>query len=310
MISEQISVLLVEDNPADARLLREWLAELPSALYTLAHADRLERALQRLSEERFDVILLDLSLGEERGIATFLHVHEHAPDVPIVVLTVLDDEALAVQALRAGAQDYLVKGQVDASLLARSMRYAIERHQTLMGLRSLSFIDDLTGLYNRRGFITLAKQQLKLVQRTGQGLLLVFADLDGLKEINDTFGHQEGDLALIKAADVIKGTFRGSDIVARIGGDEFAVLVVDAADENATTLVTRLQARLDDCNLKNRHYTLSMSTGLASFNPNDPFSVERLLAIADEALYEQKRSKRESCLTTVAAGLGEEHQAS
>jgi Flp pilus assembly CpaE family ATPase len=124
-----MKVLLIEDNPGDARLIREMLAEERVASFDLERADRLSTGLGRLAVGGIDVVLLDLSLPDSQGLSTFVRVHAQAPEVPIVLLTGLDDEQLAVEAMRQGAQDYLVKGQVDSSLLVRSMRYAIERHR-------------------------------------------------------------------------------------------------------------------------------------------------------------------------------------
>src|ERR1700681_3138927 len=131
---EGISALLVEDNPGDARLFLELVRETGAEHLKLEHVDRLDAALARLSNDTFDVILLDLSLPDEQGLATLTRTHAHAPNVPIVVLTGLDDEALAVKAVRAGAQDYLVKGRVDGDLLIRSMRYATERARAVEAL--------------------------------------------------------------------------------------------------------------------------------------------------------------------------------
>src|SRR5579864_8662955 len=124
---EGIRVLLVEDNPGDARLFRELVRDTSAGRLALDHATRLDTALDRLTREHFDVMLLDLSLPDEQGLTTLTRAHAHAPNVPIVVLTGLDDEALAVKAVRAGAQDYLVKGRVDGDLLVRAIRYASER---------------------------------------------------------------------------------------------------------------------------------------------------------------------------------------
>lgn len=127
MSSQDIKVLLVEDNPGDARLVREMLHEGGEAEFSIAHVEQLGEALERLGEERFDVILLDLSLPDSHGLDTFIKVHDRASEVPILVSTGLDDEALGVKAVQEGAQDYLVKGQVDGKSLLRSVRYAIER---------------------------------------------------------------------------------------------------------------------------------------------------------------------------------------
>jgi serine phosphatase RsbU (regulator of sigma subunit) len=137
MDEDPIHILLVEDNPGDARLLRETLREVPTAQFALTLVERLDQALQSLAEKRFDVVLLDLSLPDSQGLETCARVHARAPQAPLVVLTGLDDETLAVQALQNGAQDYLVKGQVDGNMLLRSMRYAIERTRRLDAERAL-----------------------------------------------------------------------------------------------------------------------------------------------------------------------------
>ena len=131
---EGIRILLVEDNPADARLLVELLRETGAGRVKFDHAELLESALEFLDREPFDVILLDLSLPDAQDLDTVVRVHSHAPKIPIVVLTGLDDEALAVRAVRAGAQDYLVKGRVDGDLLVRSIRYATERGRAIEAL--------------------------------------------------------------------------------------------------------------------------------------------------------------------------------
>src|ERR1700730_10698474 len=134
MTLEGIHVLLVEDNPGDARLFLELVRETGADRLKLEHVTRLSTALDRLSHGSFDVVLLDLSLPDEQGLATLTRTHARAPKVPIVVLTGLDDEALAVKAVRAGAQDYLVKGRVDGDLLVRSIRYATERGRAMEAL--------------------------------------------------------------------------------------------------------------------------------------------------------------------------------
>jgi PAS domain S-box-containing protein len=135
MTSGITRVLLIEDNPGDARLLRATLAEVSSAQFELVRAEQLSEALDRLSREGFDVVLLDLSLPDSHGLDTFIRTHTRAPGIPIVVLTGLDDEELAIKAVQKGAQDYLVKGQLDSNLLVRSLRYAIERDRLLRALR-------------------------------------------------------------------------------------------------------------------------------------------------------------------------------
>lgn len=158
--------------------------------------------------------------------------------------------------------------------------------------RALSLIDELTSLHNRRGFFFLAEQQLKISNRTKKGILLLFADLDDVKRINDNLGHNEGDKALIDTANILKKTFRKSDIIARIGGDEFAVLALETSEAVTELLSTRLQENLMSYNAEEaRHYKLSLSTGFARYDYEYPISLEELLIKADTNMYEQKRKK-------------------
>ena len=169
-----------------------------------------------------------------------------------------------------------------------------ERRHALEELQSLSLTDDLTGLYNRRGFLTLAEQQLKQAHRNNEQAVLVFADLDGLKQINDRYGHQEGSNAIVKTAQILKETFRDSDILARLGGDEFTVLATVAANDKATAIKNRLQQKLRNFNARHDlSYDLSMSIGLALLDPRGELSIEELIQKADEAMYRHKQGKKE-----------------
>ncbi|PJC71822.1 MAG: hypothetical protein CO013_12595, partial [Syntrophobacterales bacterium CG_4_8_14_3_um_filter_58_8] len=155
-----------------------------------------------------------------------------------------------------------------------------------------SLRDQLTDLYNRRGFITLAEQQLKAANRAQRPLLLTFIDCDGLKWINDTQGHKEGDKALIDTTHILRQTFRESDIIARLGGDEFAILSIDAADLNQGDFSRRLQQHIDAFNAKeSRPYKLSLSWGAAIYNPESPLSLDELISAADGLMYAQKKAK-------------------
>jgi diguanylate cyclase (GGDEF)-like protein len=257
--------------------------------FLLITSRTLQEALVRLSGERIDIVLLDLNLPDSHGYETFSQIQDLQVDVPVILMTATNDEQFALKAIQDGAQDFLVKGEVDAKLLFRAIRYAIERHQMQSELRSLSLTDELTGLYNRRGFSTLASQHLKLARRTGQSFLIVFADLDDLKNINDTFGHAEGDAVLIATANILRRTFRESDIVARYGGDEFLVLVTDAAYEDKDKIYKRINQYVDEVNeSKLMNCTISVSLGVVPFEPNRDLNLENLVAEADKALYLDK----------------------
>lgn len=291
---DMIKVLLVEDNPDYVSMLLASVAELRPNPFEFIQVELLAEAIQCLKQDQYDVILLDLSLPDSGLFDTFDRIYSQAPNVPIVVMTVLDDKQLALKAVREGAQDYLVKGVLDVNVLARSLQYAVERHRTLTHLKRLSFIDDLTKLLNRRGFLSLAKQHMKIAQRANRELLLLYADLDGLKQINDQFGHHEGDRALKTTSSILRSTFRSSDLIARLGGDEFIVLAVDALEDDAQVMTERLHEGIHKHNLQNSRYQLSISVGLARFDPQIAPSLHELMKQADKALYEEKRRKKET----------------
>lgn len=160
-------------------------------------------------------------------------------------------------------------------------------------LQELSLRDDLTGLYNRRGFFTLVNHHIKIAKRQNKKLFLLYADLDNLKEINDILGHQEGDLVLSEVADILNKTYRESDIIARIGGDEFVVFPAGSTKDNIESILRRLQGNLDIHNSqRDRIYNLSVSTGISTYDPESTLSVDELLAEADRLMYENKQTKK------------------
>jgi diguanylate cyclase (GGDEF)-like protein len=169
--------------------------------------------------------------------------------------------------------------------------YAVKHALVERELRHLALCDDLTCLYNRRGFFAAATQQLKVARRNQKPALLLFCDLDGLKTINDTFGHREGDLALVRAADAMETVFRDSDVLARIGGDEFAVLATDLPPRHQQTIYARLQKALNRMSGDESRYELSLSVGAAWFDPQNPMPLGELMEQADRAMYERKRSQ-------------------
>ena len=287
---ESIRILLVSED-REARRLRDLLESQSSSEFRITHVHGIEPAAECLSTEGADVLLLDIGPDQARGRAIVQAATAAVPSVPTVILSESESESLAVESLQQGAQDFIAKERLDRATLARSLRYAIERHRLQRTLQSLSLIDDLTGLHNRRGFLALAEQQLRLIQRKGTALL-VYVDLDDLKTINDNHGHFEGNRALIGTADILRATFRQSDILARIGGDEFCVLMTDAMHDSALQVRKRLQQRVDYINaLTAWRFRLSLSVGIADVPAVRQPALEELLRLADVLMYEQKRSK-------------------
>jgi diguanylate cyclase (GGDEF)-like protein len=178
-----------------------------------------------------------------------------------------------------------------SELLMRAVRCAAKQYMLQAELGNLALTDDLTGLYNRRGFMAMAERQMRLGRRTGRGMILFMMDVDSLKQINDSFGHLEGDRALKRTAEVLEETFRDSDVIARLGGDEFAVLAIEAAGHSERTIQTRLFDGLKSISAEQFPYELSLSLGFARFDPRNCTSLEELMAKADQAMYEHKRRR-------------------
>lgn len=294
MIEEHsIRVLLVEDDEDDYIITRNLFSEIPDTPYVLDWVATYEDALATMVSAKHAVCLIDYHLGKHNGLELLREAVAKGCTAPIILLTGQGNREVDIEAMRIGAADFLVKGQINATLLERSIRYALERQRLLAELRNLSLVDELTGLYNRRGFLTLAQQYLKLARRTQAGAFLVFVDMDELKQINDTFGHPEGDMALIKTAEILRKTFRDSDLLARWAGDEFTVLATDVCNKDDENILARMQERLEEHNAqKPIRYLLSLSVGVAHFDFQNPCAIEELVAKADQAMYEQKRSKR------------------
>ena len=224
------------------------------------------------------------------GFELTAKVKKIRPDTTIIIMTGLIDEFSYDDAMGAGASDFIRKPFSLKELIAR-----IEHAKKHERLYDISLHDELTGLHNRRGFFALSEQLLKTAKRQQKGLFMLYGDLDGLKGINDTLGHQKGDWALIDIANILKETFRGSDIIARLGGDEFVVMPIDTTGDNIGIVLNRLEKAIESDNAKNkRAYELSFSIGTAYFDPWSPCTVDELLSQADKSMYEQKRNKQNS----------------
>lgn len=177
-----------------------------------------------------------------------------------------------------------------------------ERKRAEAAIHTFSLADELTGLYNRRGFLAFSKQHLNSLYRTNRGVRVVYADLDGLKIINDSFGHKEGDRALVKTAELLKDTFRSADVLGRLGGDEFTALAAVEPEGGVAKLISRLEQKFENYNaLKLAPYKLSISIGVAQLDSDGTQSMEDLMAQADLAMYENKRAKQISFPPEAAA---------
>lgn len=289
MSSESLTILLVEDNPGDIRLVRELLAADQSEAFTLVTADRQEAALKILDTHDITAILLDIELPDSTGLDTLLRIHANAPGIPIVVLSSIADEGLAVRSVQQGAQDFLVKGYVDAHQLTRSLRYAIERKRTEERLNHLAHHDNLTSLSNRKHFYDTLKNSIALARRHETKLALLLLDLNGFKAINDTLGHAVGDVLLQCVAQRLRECMRETDCVARIGGDEFTMILSDIYDEEDVVAATSkiIEAISHPFLVDGRVLDVGVSIGIGIY-PTDADTVESLVRNADVAMYQAK----------------------
>ncbi len=282
------SVLIVEDNPGDARLIREMLAEDDEIAFRLTHADRLSRGIEILAQKTTDLVLLDLSLPDSQGLDTFSKVYTHSPKVPIIVLSGNDDRQLALYAVKSGAQDYLVKGKIDRELLLKAMQYSIERKRYQEELERQANYDALTGLPNRHLFHDRLKQAV-FAQRNTKSIAVVFIDLDHFKVINDSLGHNFGDEVLRHVGERLTGAVRDGDTVARLGGDEFVLILSDQTRED---VIFRTMRRLigkvsEPMMVGDRELNITCSAGISLY-PQDGPDVQTLLKNADAAMYRAK----------------------
>lgn len=302
MEMDPIRILLIEDNPLDARLMAEMLAEESASGYTLQAVDSISSALRCLNEQQFNLVLLDLSLPDGKGSDTVERICSACLQVPVIVLTGLEDDAMALAAVQAGAQDYLVKGQVEGHEIRHAIRYAIERKRLEERLQFMATHDALTGLPNRRLFQDRMAHAIERSRRNRQenqkkwGLAVALLDLDTFKSVNDTLGHAQGDLLLQAVADRLQRSIRKSDTLARMGGDEFTMIYENLAGrQDAELLARKIQTQFSGSfQLGNHLLPVTASIGLSLY-PSDGEDGETLLRQADIAMYRAKCWRNTYC---------------
>lgn len=286
-------VLLVEDNQIDAQLIRRLLRRITDAYYRITHVRTLNDAVLSTEELSPDVILADLNLPDSRGTQTVASLQNSYPDIPLVIVSAWEDEAISLRSVKAGAQDYLVKGHIDGANLHRVIRYAVERKRTELELVRLAQFDQLTALPNRTLLRERVEHALGRATRTETGVATLVLDMDRFKEINDMLGHELGDKLLIEAARRVRAAVRDQDTVARLGGDEFAVILEGVSEaKEVLPVVERIMASLEELDVVDGHeVTTSTSVGIAMY-PDNGNDLSELLRAADLAMYQAKSSGR------------------
>ena len=295
-------LLLVEHIPGDLHFLRRIFNEPGAPDTAFTHVKGMGDAETYLAKHAVDIILLDLELPDAQGSEAVRRAQAAAPGIPLVVLTGLDGELLAVQALQQGAQDYLIKGQIETRALLRALRYAVERKTMENAAQSMARQiaysaehDFLTGLPNRMFLNDRVGQAISLAKRNGKKVAVLFLDLDGFKHINDLLGHAIGDKLLQSVAKRLVDCIRGSDTVSRQGGDEFVILLLELehAEDAAITAKRMLQAVAEGHAVDQHELHVTASIGVSVY-PDDGLDPDALIKNADTAMYQAKENGRQS----------------
>jgi diguanylate cyclase len=282
-------ILLIEDDEDDLILTRELLTEAFGGAFELEWARSWEQALALIGKARHDVYLVDYRLGARNGLELVREAIHLGSAAPFIVLTGQGNREIDLEAMRAGAADYLAKGEMTAPLLDRAIRYAIERHRAERRLAEMAQFDQLTGLANRVLFRDYLIKTLARADRQHQLVAVMVLDLDRFKIINDTHGHDAGDQLLKEVAERLRSSVRQSDLVARLGGDEFTVVMDGLTDPGViAAFATRiLEVIRQPVPLGRCEVFTSASIGISVY-PTDVDSIDDLLASADAAMYRAK----------------------
>lgn len=290
-------VLVVEDEAIVAEAIREVLSKLGYPVSGVVHSG--EAAVRHAREHQPDLVLMDVRLhGALGGIEAARAIRDHVA-TPVVFLTASSDSDTLRRATETDPSGFLIKPVRDEELRS-AIEVALAKHRVEMRLRkreallvATAMVDELTGLYNRRGFKALAEQALKRTDRRRHRTQLLFADIDGLKHVNDTLGHDVGDRAIREAAALLRSAFRTSDIVARLGGDEFVVLCTDGTTQ-AASASERFEKLISAYNTSVHRppFELSISSGWATWESDRGETIDDLLKRADQAMYERKARRK------------------
>ncbi|MBR9869916.1 MAG: EAL domain-containing protein [Gammaproteobacteria bacterium] len=285
-----IRVHIIDDDPADFLILDELLLGSTRFRYELSHFGSFDEVRQELLAPECDVFLVDYFLGRDTAGDILREARRAHCEVPIVVLTGADSPTLDDEVLELGAADFLPKDEISLPLLERTVRHAIRHKEAELELQRLAKRDPLTGLGNRLLFEEILESSLARCKRSGGKLAVLFLDLDRFKEINDSLGHPTGDLLLLLISDRLKAVVRESDFIARIGGDEFTILIDELHSVDDALIVAQkiVRALAHPSPVGGHELNITASVGVALYPENGDTPI-KLMQKADIALYEAKR---------------------
>jgi diguanylate cyclase (GGDEF)-like protein len=282
-------------------LTKASFAQFRQEKFEIDWADTYGKGLKKLLSREYTACLLDYQLGERDGLALIREAIAAGCRVPIIFLTAEKGENVDIQAMEAGALDYLIKGEINTQALERSLRYALKLGETMEALRQLATHDALTGLLNRREFDRILAEEHERARRFGRSYAIVTLDLDHFKSVNDKYGHPAGDLVLTTAAQRISRQLRSVDRFARIGGEEFAIVLTEVDHVTASEVAKRIvemMARVPIPLADGTQLPVTLSAGSASM-PKNAADTVGLVRIADKALYEAKTRGRNRAVAAV-----------
>lgn len=287
-------ILIIEDDRLQYRVTERMLAGARTARFAIEWARAFDDGLRLLLAGGHAACLLDYQLGERDGLELLREARAKGCHTPVIFLTADSSEQVDEAAMEAGASDYLVKGEISPRMLERAIRYSMKLGEALGELRRLATRDALTGLLNRRAFDALLAEETERAMRLGRPLSLIIFDLDHFKSVNDTHGHPAGDAVLAAVAHTLEAGVRVIDRVARIGGEEFAALLMETDGAGGLETACRLVGAMRGLSVETAGVVLkpTVSAGVAAL-PVHANTGEGLLAAADRALYEAKRGGRD-----------------
>ncbi len=310
---DKSNVVIVEDEALIAEDIRMALELHGHSVMDVVN--RGEDSIRVINEKKPDVVIMDIMLSGDMDGIEAADIIQNKLSVPVIFLTAHNDEGTLARVRSRSPYGYILKPfrnkEVGIAVDLVRQRHEIEqklvdncskledevrrRREREKHLCEMSMMDDLTGLYNRRGFNVLFRQQKEIARRTERAMAVCFIDLDGMKDINDKWGHTEGDRALMDAARILENTYRSTDVIARWGGDEFAVLMINVGSDLHEEVAMRLQSKIIQYNRATSGFKLSMSMGMALYDIHNDMSGEEIVRIADEMMYREKEARRGHC---------------
>lgn len=285
MVEEKI--LIVDDNVEVLNSTKELLEQVG---YSVICCHSGEDALDFLNENRVDLVLLDINMPNLNGFEVCLRIRQRfaLDDLPIIFLTSREDTDSITKGFHSGASDFISKNAISDILLAR-VNVHIRLSRALRHLRDISLTDEMTGCFNRRHGVYSLREWFSRSHRYGNQFALIYFDINGLKVVNDRYGHQAGDLMLRSVVNAVKGSLRESDLLFRMGGDEFMVICAETDKKGAFSCVERMEKAVNEIIIVDQK--VSFAYGVAHSSEDYP-DMDDMLHSADVSMYECKKKMK------------------